>query len=180
MTVAVVAAALTAGCDGGGKAGSRQASTSPASTAGSLSPSTTAIAGPVAATKQAVLRAYRAFWDDVVTTARTADWQSPRLAAHATGQALQQARAHHRALKEFGLVTLGTIKMNPQVVTVEAATASVRDCQDLSDYLRHDAKTGALRDKPSGKRYLVNARLVREDDVWKVTTATQEAGKCAG
>jgi len=33
--------------------------------------STTAQADPEAATKQAVLRAYRAFWDDIVATART-------------------------------------------------------------------------------------------------------------
>lgn len=40
-------------------------------------------------TKAAVLAAYRAFWADIVAVGKTADWQSPRLAEHATGSALR-------------------------------------------------------------------------------------------
>jgi hypothetical protein len=61
-------------CSGGGDAEGAFTTTTgqaPATAAATTRPSE-------ADTKAAVLAAYRAFWDDVVAAARTADWPSPR------------------------------------------------------------------------------------------------------
>ena len=130
-------------------------------------------------TKAAVLAAYRASWADVVAVAKTADWQSPRLAAHTTGQALQRLRTHFRNLKTFGLITLGTVKLNPRVTTLRGRTAIVEDCVDVSRFLLHDAKTRQPREKPDPRPNAGVATLTLTADGWKVSK-TVGRGKCAG
>ena len=140
---------------------------------------TTTTRPSVADTKAAVLAAYRASWADVVAVAKTADWQSPRLAAHTTGQALQRLRTHFRNLKTFGLITLGTVKLNPRVTTLRGRTAIVEDCVDVSRFLLHDAKTRQPREKPDPRPNAGVATLTLTADGWKVSK-TVGRGKCAG
>jgi hypothetical protein len=86
-----------------------------ATTTTGQAPATTTTRPSAADTKAAVLAAYRAFWDDVVAVGKTADWQSPRLAEHATGKALDQLRGQFRALRLQGWVARGTIKVAPRI-----------------------------------------------------------------
>jgi hypothetical protein len=140
---------------------------------------TTTTRPSVADTKAAVLAAYRASWADVVAVGKTADWQSPRLGAHTTGQALQRLRTHFRNLKTFGLITLGTVKLNPRVTTLRGRTAVVEDCVDVSRFLLHDAKTRQPREKPDPRPNAGVATLALTADGWKVSK-TVGRGKCAG
>jgi hypothetical protein len=143
-----------------------------------LSPSSsTSAADSRAAAETAVLASYRAFWDDVVAAGRKADWQSPRLADHAAGQALQQVRDHYKALRNAGLVDLGTVELHPKVVTLTEGTATVSDCVDVSRFLRHDAKTLEPRETPDPRPDAGVATLTLSGGVWKVTR-TEQRGKC--
>ena len=49
---------------------------------------------------------------------------------------------------------------------------------DSNHWLFYDAKTGALRDKPSGKLYAVTAGMVLDHDVWKVATLDIREAQC--
>jgi hypothetical protein len=140
---------------------------------------TTTTRASAADTKTAVLAAYRASWADVVAIGKTADWQSPRLAAHTTGQALQRLRTHFRNLKTFGLITLGTVELNPKVVALRGRAAIVEDCVDVSRFLLHDAKTRQPREKPDSRPNAGVATLTLTADGWKVSK-TVGRGQCAG
>jgi hypothetical protein len=141
---------------------------------------TTATTKPSEAdTKAAVLAAYRASWADVVAVGKTADWQSPRLAAHTTGQALQKLRGHFRNLKQFGLIALGTVKLQPKVVALRGRTAIVEDCVDVSGFLVHDARTRQPQEQPDPRPDAGVATLTLTSDGWKVSK-TVGRGKCAG
>jgi hypothetical protein len=147
-----------------------------ATTTGSPSSSTTA-ADSRAEAETAVLDSYRAFWDDVVAAGRRADWQSPRLADHAAGQALKQVRDHYKALRAAGLVDLGTVELHPKVVSLAERTATVNDCVDVSRFLRHDAKTLEPRETPDPRPDAGVATLTLTNGTWKVTRTVQR-GKC--
>jgi hypothetical protein len=172
VVLLVAAVVLAAGCEGESK-GSPAAT---GSTAGAPSVTTT-LADSRAAAETAVLSSYRAFWDDVVAAGRKADWQSPRLAAHAAGQALKDVRDHYKALRAAGLVDLGTVALHPKVVNLADKTATVNDCVDVSRFLRHDAKTLEPRETPDPRPDAGVATLTLTDGAWKVTKTTQR-GKC--
>ncbi len=159
---------LAAGCAGVSKG-------EPAATGTTTAPASSSASQ--AATEDTVLSAYRAFWDDVVAAGRKADWQSPRLADHAAGQALQQVRDHYKALRAAGLVDLGTVTLHPKVVSLAEGTATVSDCVDVSRLLRHDAKTLELRETPDPRPDAGVATLTLSGGVWKVTR-TEQRGKC--
>jgi hypothetical protein len=130
-------------------------------------------------TKAAVLAAYRAYWADVVAVGKTANWQSPRLAAHATGQALQRLRTHFRTMQAVGLIDLGAVKLSPKVTALRGRTAIIEDCIDVSGFLLHDAKTRQPREKPDPRPDDGIATLTLTADGWKVSK-TVGRGKCAG
>src|SRR5262245_35988676 len=88
-------AAVLAGCS---SASGDRTSTTTTPSSGHPTPTTTVPARAPTSTsaqdaaKRAVLAGYRAYWDDVIAVGATADWRSPRLAAHATGPALAETR----------------------------------------------------------------------------------------
>lgn len=171
----VLALPVLPGCTSGGRSeDATAAATTTAATATTVTAPTTTTAGP----QSAVLTAYRAFWADVVAAGKTADWRSPRLAAHATGQALAEVRATYRALSARGLVARGTVDLRPTVLSVNGAKATLYDCNSTAAFLAYDAKTGALRDRSSGQRNGKTVTLTRQDGTWKVAKATTEAGRC--
>ncbi len=47
----------------------------------------------------AILAAYRAHWADVIEAGKTADWRSPRLDDHATGEVLKTVRDNYRRIQ---------------------------------------------------------------------------------
>ena len=141
-------------------------------------PSPPPTADPRAAARTAVLASYRGFWADVVAASQTADWQSPRLDDHARGQPLQAIRNHLLLMRQEGLVARGDMRLAPKLVSLTANMARVEDCQDITGFLNHDAKTGALRARPSGKRFLAKATLTLIDGRWLVTQAAQAIAVC--
>jgi hypothetical protein len=165
-TMLVMAAA--GGCDG---AGSRRVPASSGPAASRVPASTQP------ASQAAVLAAYRAYWDDVIAAGKTADWQSPQLANHATGQALQTVRDHYRQLRAEGLIDRGTVTLHPRVTALRDETATIQDCTDTSRFLKYDAKTGALRDTSVPELDNIEITLQRIKGAWTVTQ-TAGRGKC--
>jgi hypothetical protein len=148
-----------------------QAATIPTSTATTATPE-----NPEAA----VLAAYRAFWADVVAAGKTADWQSPRLARHATGKVLARVRGQFRALDSQGFVALGTIKVSPRVVRLAGEKATVQDCVDTSRFRRYDPKNKRWLDQLGGQPDGQRSTLTLDGQGnWKVAESVV-AGKCAG
>lgn len=167
---------VLAGCQGASSDRPVPPASDPTQSTSAPSPSTTV--DPQAAARAAVVAAYRAYWADVVVASHTADWQSPRLDDHARGQPVQAVRNHLLLLKQEGLVGRGDMRLAPKVVSLTASTAKIEDCQDLTGFLKYDAKTGALRDRPSGNRYLAKATLTRIDGQWLVTQVAQAVAVC--
>jgi hypothetical protein len=176
----LLAAAVLAGCSSG--AGAASNPTTSDSVSRSAIP-TSVPAPPTtdarSAAEAAVLAAYRAYWDDVVAVGATADWQSPRLAEHATGQALAEARATFHTLKAQGQVARGAVDLRPTVLSVNGRSATLYDCNSTSRFLAYDAKTGALRDKSSGRRNGKTVTLTLQGSAWKVANVVTEVGRCA-
>jgi hypothetical protein len=173
----VAAALVLAGCSGdsGAEEAAAPTSTAPATTT-TTAPTTTTSA--VDDRKAAVLADYRAFWDDMIAVGATANWRSPRMDDHATGNALAQAQATYRALHRRGLVARGTVKVRAKVLSIKGTTATVYDCNNTGNFLAYDAKTGELRDKSSSRPDGKTVTLVRRNGVWKVANSVTEVGKC--
>jgi hypothetical protein len=127
-------------------------------------------------TKAAVLAAYRAFWDDIIAVGRTADWQSPRLAEHATGAALRQLRAQLREVKTRDWIARGTVKIDPVVASVTKTRATIRDCVDATRFGRYDPQAERWIDPPGGQPDAERVQLIFSDG-WKVAD-TVVTGAC--
>lgn len=170
------AALVLAACSGdSGVEEAAAPATTPATTTTAAATTTTAVTNQREA---AVLAAYRAFWDDMIAVGATADWRSPRIDDHATGQVLLDAQATYRALNRRGLVARGTVKVRAKVLAIKGSAATVYDCNSTSNFLAYDAATGELRDESSGKSNGMTVTLVRRDGTWKVARAVTEVGKC--
>jgi hypothetical protein len=122
---------------------------------------------------------YQAFWDAVVAVGKTADWQSPLLAKHATGAALRQLQAQFRAVKAHGWIAKGTVKVSPTVTSISRSTATIQDCVDATGFGRYDPKARRWIDQPSGQPDAERVRLVLIQGTWKVAE-TVVVGECAG
>jgi hypothetical protein len=174
----LLAVVLLAACSGdsGAEEAAAPATTTPATTTTTAAPTTTTAVSDER--EAAVLAAYRAFWDDMVAVGATANWRSPRLDDHATGNALAAAQATYRSLHQRGLVARGTVKVRAKVLSIKGSTATVYDCNSTAGFLAYDATTGELRDKPSGRSNGKTVTLVRRNGAWKVANSVTEVGKC--
>jgi hypothetical protein len=179
--IALLAVALLAGCSpGSGDSASPTTTTAAVGAATSTAPAThTPTTSAEGAAKAAVLAAYRAYWDDVIAVGATADWQSPRLAAHATGVALAETRTFLQGLKARGLVARGTVRVEAKVLSLRGARAVLYDCNSTSNFLSYDAKTGELRDKSSGRSNGKTVAMQRQGGRWKLAQViATEPGRC--
>jgi hypothetical protein len=168
---------MLAACSG--DSGAQEAATTTAGPTTTVT-ATTAVTTTSAADEReaAVLAAYRAFWDDMVAVGATANWRSPRIDDHATGQALLDAQATYRSLNRRGLVARGTVKVRAKVLSIKGNKATVYDCNSTSNFLAYDAATGELRDESSGQSNGMTVTLVHTNGVWKVAKEVTEVGKC--
>src|SRR6266498_5975499 len=173
LLLALLAAACTSGDGDGRNATAATVPTTSAAPAATSAPTTTAVA-----TATVVLADYRAFWDDMVAVGRTANWRSPRIDDHATGQALAEAQATFRSLKSRGLVARGTVKVDAKVLSIKGGTAVVYDCNSTSNFLAYDAATGELRDKSSGRSNGKTVTMLLRGGTWKVAKTVTEVGRC--
>lgn len=93
-------------------------------------PTSPSTVDPQAATKAAILDAYRSSHDAVLAVASDPNGQptDPRLEEHKIGNALLAAQASIDRLRKAGHVVQGTMEVHPVVVEVAADTAVVEDC----------------------------------------------------
>jgi len=178
--VVLLAVAFLAGCSSGtGADTSPTTATQPRASTPTVPPTQAPTTSAQAAAKAAILAGYRAYWDDVIAVGATADWQSPRLAAHATGQALAETRTFLQQLKAMGEVARGTVKVDAKVLSLSGSRAVVYDCNSTSNFLAYDAKTGELRDKSSGRSNGKTVVMERHGGTWKLAQViATEPGRC--
>ena len=144
------------------------ATTPPATTTTAHSPDTSAGA----------VSAYRAMWADLVSAARTSDFQSSRLSRHATGQTLSifvQGLARDRL---HGIVTRGAPAISPVVTSYSPTRVTIEDCFDDTHWLEYKTSGGRAKNTPGGRRS-TTAHLVRTSGTWKVSGLTiGKTGTC--
>lgn len=130
----------------------------------------------VPAENEAVLRDYRAFWDDFLAVTGTLT-PEPRLSAHATGAELDQLNNLVMGNKLHGTISKGTLDLAPKVQSVLGDTAVVKDCVDDHTGL-YKADTGQRldTDDPQRQSYLVTMKKV--GDVWKASDVDQREVGC--
>ena len=118
-----------------------------------------------------VLSAYRAMWADLVSAARTSNFQSPRLSQHTTGQALTLFVQGLARDQLHGIVTRGTPALDPMVTSIspeqDPPRATVGDCFDDTHWVEYQT-TGKLAKNAPGGRRATTAQLVKTSGAWKV------------
>jgi hypothetical protein len=158
--------------------GSASASTP---TGGAPSSSTAAQATTGAVTAR-VINDYRTMWAELVTAARTSNYQSTLLPQHATGDALSllvQGLAKDRLT---GIITKGRVVLQPRVSSLTPAAnptkASITDCFDDTHWIEYKTNGKLQKNAPGGRRS-TTADLVRMGSTWKVSELTVRAtGTC--
>ncbi len=145
---------------------------------------TTTPASPVEIAKQDAIAAYMGMWRDMADAATTSDWKSPKLARHATGEALVTISRSLYADHYNGLVTRGQPVNHPEVSSVEPphapTTINITDCGDSTNWLKYRVDSGEpANDGPGGRRHIEALVKKAVDGSWKVTTfAVHEVGSC--
>jgi hypothetical protein len=149
---------------------------------GASPPSTPSSSPPVTNPSSGALAAYRAMWADLVTAARTSNFQSPRLSQHATGQALTLFVQGLARDQLHGIVTRGEPILHPVVTSLspdrDPARATVTDCFDDTHWREYKTSGGPAKNAAGGRRD-TTAELVRTAGTWKVTQITVgKTGTC--
>ncbi|MFF1676123.1 hypothetical protein ACFVYG_08830 [Streptomyces sp. NPDC058256] len=125
-----------------------------------------------------------AMWQDMAQAATTSNWKSPKLAAHATGDALSVMSRGLYADHLNGLVSKGVPKNHPKVTSVNPptrpTTVMIEDCGDSTHWLQYRKDTGKLADDTAGGRRAITAEVKEQTDgAWKVTRfAVERLGSC--
>lgn len=134
--------------------------------------------------KQEALEAYKGMWQDFVAAGVTSDWQSPRLAQHATGVALTNLSRGLYADQVNGLVTKGAPTLSPTVSSIDPPNDPkkiiVTDCGDSTNWLKYRKDNGQLANDKPGGRQLINAIVEKQTDgSWKVSDfGVHDVGTC--
>jgi len=117
--------------------------------------------------------AYDAMWQDMAAAARTADYQSPRLAQHAAGDALSLLTRGVYTNRVRGVVVKGQPVTHPTVTSLkpstEPTTAIISDCFNDTNWLNFMASTGQLQNHVPGGRHQTTATVTETGGTWKVT-----------
>ncbi len=158
----------------------------PASSAGTPTAEapTATTASPASTAKQKAVEAYLGMWRDVAAVAATSDWRSPRLAEHATGDALSVLSRQLYADHYNGLISKGAPSNSPLAQSVdsqyEPKTVVISDCSDASTWLKYRADTGKPADDEPGGKHRIHAEVtLAVDGSWRVTRfAVDGTGSC--
>jgi hypothetical protein len=178
VTAAVLGIAVSACSSGGADAPASSASTPTAGVA------TATTASPASTAKQKAVDAYLGMWRDVAAVAATSDWRSPRLAEHATGDALSVLSRQLYADHYNGLISKGAPSNSPVAQSVdsqyEPKTVVVSDCSDASTWLKYRADNGQPADDEPGSKHRIHAEVkLAVDGSWRVTRfAVEGTGSC--
>lgn len=139
---------------------------------------------PVDAADRDAVATYRAMWADFAAAATTSNWQSPRLAVHATAYALSTMSRGLYADHYNGLVSRGAPILHPTVSSADPPGSPTKiiitDCGDDTHWLKYRASNGQLADKTPGGHRLINAVVDQQSDgSWKVTDfGVHDEGSC--
>ncbi|WP_239336551.1 hypothetical protein [Frankia sp. CiP3] len=179
--IAACEALVLAGC-GGRAAVPSQPRTATSAATFATAPSTTALLSPAQTAERDALTAYHGMWEDWIAMAATGDYQNPRLARHASGEALSLIYRSVYANKRDGLVARGRPTFSGMVSAAKPADIpdriTVKDCSDGSDWLNYTLD-GKLKDTDPGGRHFVQALVVKNSGVWKVDILViQAVGTC--
>jgi len=152
-----------------------------APTTASSNPSGSTTSEPVDPSRR-VLSAYRAMWADLVSAARTSNFQSARLSQHASGQTLTLFVQGLARDQLHGIVTRGTPAIHPMVTSLsperDPNRATVGDCFDDTYWLEYQT-TGKLAKEAPGGRRATTAQLIKTSGTWKVDQiAIGKTGTC--
>ena len=122
-----------------------------------------------------MLNAYRAMWADLVSAARTSNFQSSRLPQHTTGEALTLFVQGLARDQLHGIVTRGTPVLHPMVTSLspepDPSRATVGDCFDDAHWLEYQTSGKLAKNAPGGRR-ATTAQLVETSGTWKVDQIT--------
>ena len=123
-------------------------------------------------------------WADMVEAAKTSNYSSPRLTAHAAGQALQLLYGGLRSASQDGIVTVGKPTFSPQVTavtpTANPVAVTIVDCMDSSQWREFVASTGKPKDDQPGGKHRSTATVGLLQSTWKVTQLHVEGvGTCS-
>lgn len=121
-------------------------------------------------------------WQDMAAAGRTANYEDPALADHASGAALSTLVRGLYSYKRSGWVIKGTPVTHAHVTSLTPADdptrAAVTDCFDDTHWLVYKASGGLADNTPGGHRR-VTAVLQKADGTWKVTQLNTGAeGSC--
>jgi hypothetical protein len=122
-------------------------------------------------------------WVDFTTAGRTSDWKSPRLSAHASGDALSTMSRGLYADHMNGYITKGAPVDHPTVTSAVPASAPttvlISDCGDSSHWLKYVSKTGKPAPGGAGGRQAITAEVKKQAGGWKVDLfAVRAVGTC--
>lgn len=146
----------------------------------SAAPSVTSPFDPQAATKAAVIEAYKRSYEGLLAVGRSTspDPNDPRLTQYSTGPALIAKQRVLAAHKAKGQVYVGEVELHPTVIDLTADAATVVDCSvDRTALI--DGRTGStIVDAGKSGGLAATAKLKLEGNVWKVTDFTAENRAC--
>jgi hypothetical protein len=182
--VAVASAPLTLSACGGGSHSADDSSVTTTSDSSSRDTSTptSSLGTPSSRAAGNALAAYRGMWAEMVVAARTADYQDPILAQHASGAALSTLVQGLYSYRQQGLVIMGTPVTHPTVTSLtpsaDPTQANVSDCFDDTHWLAYKTTGGLENNVPGGHRQ-VTAVVSDIGGTWKVTQLdTGAEGSC--
>jgi hypothetical protein len=154
----------------------------PTTAAISATPSPTPSISPTQAARRDALAAYRAMIDDWVAVAATSDYESTRLADHATGSALDLITKVVFDNARNKVVSKGRPIIAPRITETNSPAPPTRveivDCLDSTHWLNYKLN-GELQDNIPGGRSYTEALVVPENGTWKVNElAIRDTGTC--
>ncbi len=164
----------------GDSSAATKATGNPAPTPSAAAPTT--VFDPQAATKAAIVDAYRQSFEAVVAVASDPNGSpdDPRLSQHTIGNALLASQNSIIRLRKAGHVGGGTVEVHPSVTELTATTATVVDCSaDMAFVV--DAKSGQVVTPagPAGVGSASTATFKLINGVWMENTFKDEKRSCA-
>ncbi|MEV6639672.1 hypothetical protein [Amycolatopsis sp. NPDC051371] len=165
---------------------SSSSSDAPASSASvpSAAAATVTTASPAGTARQQAVDAYLGMWRDVAAVATSSDWRSPRLAEHATGDALSVLSRQLYADHYNGLISKGAPSNSPVAQSVDSQydpkSVVISDCSDASTWLKFRADNGKPADDEPGGKHRIHAEVkLAVDGSWRVIRfAVEGTGSC--
>lgn len=153
------------------------------STTSTISPTTTSAPSSASTTttldaETEVLTAYRAGWSALQSASATANAFDPLLPATMADPLLQQVRRYLLADKADGIVSRGSVTLDPHVLSISSTRATVVDCTYSAAELIYAKSGKAVPPATPPEHVGVRATLALDGSTWKITNQTITEGAC--